>query len=203
MKNIFIIYNRFDIKSVIAAAFLYSSTSNVSKLLNTTVKAISSDSGEIFPVTEDPNYQYVFIGISEVSKRFEKTKHTLIVSDDYYNVFSQVYDRVKNTFSNEVNEDFYQSSIYFRELSVALNMFHSKDASYNELSLCLNYYMMALKVLNDDGEWNFIEEHDVDNNLFDKFIKELKLKFKTNFSRNNPFTLAEGITHASASISDV
>ena len=192
MTNITIVYNRFDITAVISAAFLYSYY-RMMKHFDYVVKAISNDSSEEFLVTEDPKYHYLFIGISKVGKRFIKTNHTLIVNNDEDNMMSQIYHMVKG----EQNED----SVLYKKLCVALDRFYTDHADESEVSLCLDYYLMSLNVFKDETEFRFIDDYERDSSLFKSFVKELKRKFSTNFTRNNPLTFAEGIIYPSATIS--
>lgn len=195
MKNITIIYNKFDIVSVIAAAFIYSYYKSLAVQFKHKVKALSNDSSEEFLVTEDPNYFYLFIGISEVGKRFKKTNHKLIFKNDEGNVLSQVYHEVKNGKNDE--------SMLYKKLSIALDNFLTKDLNVAEAGLCLKHYMLSLDVLKDEADFVFIYDGEIDKNEFQSFVKELKNKFKDNFTGSNPFTKSKGILFPVATISDM
>ena len=86
-------------------------------------------------------------------------------------------------------------------MCVALDRFYTDHADESEVSLCLDYYLMSLNVFKDETEFRFIDDYERDSSLFKSFVKELKRKFSTNFTRNNPLTFAEGIIYPSATIS--
>lgn len=195
MKNITIVYNKFDIVSVIAAAFMYSYYKSLTVQFKHKVKAISNDSSEEFLVTEDPNYIYIFIGISEVGKRFLKTNHKLIFKNDEGNVLSQVYHSVK--------QDKNEYSMLYKKLNIALDNFLTKDLNEAEAALCLKHYLLSLDVLKDEADFIFLYDGEINKEEFKSFIKELKNKFKTNFTGNNPFTQSKGILFPVATVSDM
>ncbi len=196
MIKTFVIYNKFDIASVIAAAYYYSSVKQTAKLFHQSVFIISNGSNESFPVIEDPNYQYVFIGISKIGKRFEKTNHHIVYNKNKDLLFSEIYNVVKSNYNSSKGG----VSRYVDKLITALSMFDSKKASVAELSLCVSYYLMSLRVITDAVEFHFLEDHDIQESVFHEFVRELKEKFKSNFTRNNPYALGEGILFPTASI---
>ena len=196
MKQLFIIYNKFNIASVIAAAYYYNFSKQNAKFFNQTVTIISNDSGESFPVVEDPNYQYLFIGISKVGKRFEKTNHRIVFNNDGGLLFSEIYNIVKKNSTDSEGSH----SLYYDKLMTALSMFSSDKANKFEMSMCVSYYLMCLRIVNDVLDFHFIEDNEIFESVFEEFMKELKEKFESNFTRNNPYALGEGISYPSAAI---
>ena len=91
----------------------------------------------------------------------------------------------------------------YKKLSIALDNFLSKDFNQTEAASCLKHYMLSLDVLKDEANFVFIYDGEISKNEFESFVKELKDKFKNNFTGNNPFTKSKGILFPVATISDI